>query len=365
MGAYRLLLATTFLGNAVFATDPKLHGSNSTAEMRRLRNTCAHAANECYAWWSSQLKAGSADVDPVYRWSRRWMNIELSAADTPARRATVVDTHLSQMKKAQDIVRRCVAFQTCNLTLYLAAANYRAEADALRVAEMKASVGQDLSARLAVTNLATARLIYDEWRQHPYIEGFLRNPGHALYWSKRIFNAQMAARQYAPWPFSPADGYLERSREVEVLLNSAPGSKEAKIPTAYMVAFYVADAQVLATSERPRDQAPNSIGSPAMKARVDAAKSAYESFWTKRADIERTYEWSNLWRSSATAQSKSQQEILQIAKAHLARMRALREVVSDQRKAEAVPLWYEQAVTFYESEAEIIVLEAQARLEQK
>jgi hypothetical protein len=315
------------------------------------------AAQKLYKRYAELFVAGSAPLDTVYGWSLHLMGAEAYLDRGTANRLVQARSHLARMRSAQRLVLQRTASGGYWLDAYLGGEHYCAEAE-IFAAEVKAGpLAWPTTVDAALTRLATARLIYEAWRnQTPYPElfgGRLKNTDVAFYWSRRWLDAQTALGTDRDSLLTAAEDYLKRSRELEKLIKEADKAGKTSADSVCEASYWRSDAEVI-LSERQPDRTDEQIRRAA-RARLDAAKIAYDVFSRGHHSIDSVCEWSNRWRKAAMATAGSKEEQRATAQAHLARVRELRKLLEDAYRVGRVPerdLW---VADYYLAEAELLL----------
>jgi len=102
------------------------------------------------------------------------------------------------------------------------------------------------------------------------------------------------------------------------------------------------------------------------KARLDAARKAYELSWGKyekgvTVDVEKLYIWSCRWLDSQRAMSDKKADEVAAVEAHLNRMKKLEELVKKKYDADSAAAADYAATQFYRTEAEIWLSQAKPK----
>lgn len=215
-----------------------------------------------------------------------------------------------------------------------------------------------------MARLATARLIYQDWRNRPpypdIFQGRLKSPDPAYYWSRRWLEAELAVASKRTDGVAAVEGYRERAQEVEKLVKDAVRAEKASLESVAEATFYRADAELLLATWKA-DARDDKAEEAAAKIRLDAAKATYESFAKEFRSIEQMYMWSNRWREAALATASTHAERVAASEAHLARMKELQKSMKKLAKASRVPAWYVWATDFYCADAQILCSEAKTK----
>jgi hypothetical protein len=286
------------------------------------------------------------------RWSRIWAEAEIAQSRTAAERQSAAQAHLERIgrvhKHAVDRANRKISFRAEPF----GADYYLADAEVFLAQTKDGTLGEDaLAAARRRANAACQ--IYEIDRKESIEDKYFL--GNALWWSGVWKDAEFAVNPTKAGQLATAKAYLERTLQLEDMAKKA---FENPSDTILAAAWYHADAEILVFQVQTDGGQPLPL-KPA-KARVDAAKASYESYWKDYLagpGFEGAiYEWSKKWRNAALALAKTQAEKIAINEAHLKRMREL-----DQLEVKKVPgglLDGANVTEYYIAEAETLLSKA-------
>jgi len=131
---------------------------------------------------------------------------------------------------------------------------------------------------------------------------------------------------------------------------------------AHAATFYRLDAEMLLSQTKPGPKNGASGSADMARARLEAAKAAYEVKWKGRArsEFEDLYVYSLWWRTSALTLATTKAQRVAASEAHLCRMSELEKYLEEPQRAQRISGRYVFAAHYYRAEAEVMVSQAKA-----
>jgi hypothetical protein len=316
---------------------------------------CVWAAERMYEQKSDNFfhdRPGSAVYVPSW-WSARWLAADLYRARDDAERRAAARRHVERMRDVLRHALRRVATGRVPESYGFAADFYLADA------EVRAAQADGASDRAAARRRAdSAHKAYEadlglmtELDASPV--SYLWS---ALKWSHHWRDAELAVQETEAGRLAAARACLQRDRTLEQMARRASAETPDEL-LRHQAAFYRSDAEAVVAALEGNGGRP--AREEAARVRLDAAQAAYEILWGQHRDIDHLYQWSNHWRRAAEAVAHSKAAVVAALEAHRGRMAAVQQRVKDHGGL-AVPVW-QNATTFYRSEADVLLAKAQAR----
>jgi hypothetical protein len=272
----------------------------------------------------------------------------------------LAEAHLKRIKDLERGIIPAVADGRKDVGSYLAWHFYLADAEATA-----ARGHPEKTTCAAQRRLAAVFLIYYDW--WPNL-GKLQ-VGHfssALFWSRKLLEAENALRTEKSEKLVAAEGYLGRAVELEKLAKDQPYAESGlRRHLVQAATYYRLDAEIL-VAEVGGHSAKESILEKA-RSRLDAAKAAYRSAREPPAEearpvsIETIYEYSMCWRTAALALSGTKAERVAANEGHLTRMKEIERGMETAHQDARVGDRELFAARYYRAQAELFVAQANAR----
>lgn len=127
-----ILLTVAIIASAFAPIKQTLSNADRHTDVDQLAKVRLYRARNCYdAVWDDfqPFQIGKSDPEKVYRWSRRWMEAELSTVQSKTDRIAATQSHLERMKSLELKVRGDGARSTIPVYELPATQYYCAEAE--------------------------------------------------------------------------------------------------------------------------------------------------------------------------------------------------------------------------------------------